>query len=116
MFQREVDRQAALDSGKHEDSIYHMRVPMLSSIGDYSAMDIMTPFVPGTGELSNELSVLEQCHSIRVTHPLLVPICWQYAGRLDMLWSTGRRWQTQENLELYRIIFKEWLDIALGSA
>ncbi|KAF9020947.1 hypothetical protein BDZ89DRAFT_1071871 [Hymenopellis radicata] len=115
VLQREIDRQAVLDAGKHDDSVYHMRVPMLSSIGDYTAMDILNPFVPGTGELSSELSVLEQCHSIRVTHPLLVPICWQYAGRLDMLWSTGRRWQSQENLELYKKIFKEWLDIAVGS-
>lgn len=113
VFQREVDRQLELDAGKHNDAIFHMRVPMLSSIGDFAAMDILNPFVPGTGTLSHEIAVLQQCHTIRVTHPLLVPICWQYAGRLDMVWSTGRKWQTQENLDLYKGIFKEWLDIVI---
>lgn len=87
---------------------------MMSSIGDYHAMDILNPFVPETGALAKELSVLGQYHTIRVTHPLIVPICWQYAGRINFSWSSGRKWLSQENMDLYAGIFKEWLDICIG--
>ncbi|KAG7450030.1 uncharacterized protein BT62DRAFT_928819 [Guyanagaster necrorhizus] len=114
VFQREVDRQFALDEGLHDNSAFHMRVPMISSIGDYHAMDILNPFVPETGALADELAVLGQYHTIRVTHPLIVPICWQYAGRINFSWSSGRKWLSQENMDLYAGIFKEWLDICIG--
>ncbi|KAK0196183.1 hypothetical protein F5146DRAFT_319228 [Armillaria mellea] len=114
VFQREVDRQFALDEGLHDDTAFHMRVPMMSSIGDYHAMDILNPFVPETGALAKELAILGQCHTIRVTHPLIVPICWQYAGRINFSWSSGRKWLSQENMDLYAGIFKEWLDICIG--
>ncbi|PBK81005.1 hypothetical protein ARMGADRAFT_1020585, partial [Armillaria gallica] len=78
VFQREGDWQFALDEGLHNNTAFHLRVPVMSSIGDYHGMDILNPFIPETGALAKELA----------------------------------KWLSQENMDLYAGIFKEWLDIS----
>ena len=73
-------------------------------------MDILNAFVPSASS-PKEIEVTAQMHTIRVTHPLLVPICWQYAGKLNFSWSTSRKWADEESMELVKKLFKEWIDI-----
>ncbi|KIK61245.1 hypothetical protein GYMLUDRAFT_261130 [Collybiopsis luxurians FD-317 M1] len=116
IYQREVNRAFILDQGLHKNSDYHMRIPFQSSIGDYKTMDILNDFVPDKGALSGELTVTQQFHGCRITHPLMAPICWTYADRMNVSWATARKWQTQEELNLHVRIFEEWMDILIESA
>lgn len=88
-----------------------MRALMVSSIGDYKQMDILNKYLPGA---NTELSVTQLNHSIRNTHPLLVPIFWQFNGRLAFHFNTARKFQTQQHLDSHTKIFKEWIDDVLA--
>ncbi|KII84678.1 hypothetical protein PLICRDRAFT_179481 [Plicaturopsis crispa FD-325 SS-3] len=107
---REAEKHASLAS--HNDAALDMRALMVSSIGDYKQMDILNKYLPG---VNKELSVTQLNHSIRNTHPLLVPIVWQYNERLSFYFNTARKFHTQEQLDLYTKIFREWIhDVVLS--
>jgi hypothetical protein len=89
-----------------------MRALMTSSIGDYAHLGILSKYLPSA---KAPLAVSAVHNSVRNTLPLLVPICWQYDGRINVFFHTARRWQTQERMDMFTASYKRWLDVLLSA-
>jgi hypothetical protein len=88
-----------------------MRALFASSIGDLDGLKIMSKYLPGQ---SPALEVLNMHHGMRNTLPQLVPISWQYDGQLTISFQTSRKWQTQAQMNMFKEVFRRWLDAALS--
>jgi hypothetical protein len=89
-----------------------MRTLMTSSIGDFAHLGILDKYLPAAHA---PLAVTAVHNSVRNSLPLLLPICWQFDGQINIFFHTARRWQTQERMDMFTASYRRWLDVLLAA-
>ena len=83
-----------------------VRTGVTSSIGHIEALGVLADFTPAAGKRV----VVEELYSVvRADLPLMLMLYWQYDGKLSFGFHTGRKWQTEEEMDIMVDAFKGWM-------
>ena len=82
--------------------------PPFTSFGDMTRLNIFEQFRPSSG---NEALVVENLdYSNRFPMPAVPYSFFEYDGIFHLICHIGKKYATQEHIELYANMVKEWFD------